>query len=373
MVSTLSEKIRRFDPGLPLEKASTIPPDWYLDPDIYRLERDTVFAKSWQYVARASQLEHAGGFVTEQVAGEPVVVVRDKDLNLQAFSNVCRHRAARLATACEGKASFFQCRYHGWTYDLKGQLKGAPFMDGVQDFSRDKIMLPKWSVETWGPLVFVQNSPSPKTSAAQWLQPLGERANEASVSKLNWVGRKEYTLECNWKLFVDNYLDGGYHVNTLHPALAGVLDDTKYKIEVFEHSSVQTSPLVGSQAQLEGIRIDEVRKGTEAQYWWFFPNLMINLYDGVMDTNLVLPLGPNRCRVLFDFFFAESESPAAKQFIENSLAVAHKVQLEDVEICEEVHRGLASQSYPNGRFSVRREASGYQFHRMLASCLQNAL
>ena len=93
---------------------------------------------------------------------------------------------------------------------------------------------------------------------------------------------------------------------------------------------------------------------------------MMNIYQGVMDTNLVLPLSPDRCRVMFEFYFADTEGPAAKQFIADSIAVADKIQQEDIGICEEVQRGLASRSFTAGRFSVRREAAGYHLHRLLA-------
>ncbi len=107
-----------------------------------------------------------------------------------------------------------------------------------------------------------------------------------------------------------------------------------------------------------------------AYYWWVFPNFMMNIYGGVMDTNLVLPLGPDACRVVFDFYFDQTEGPQAKQFMAESLAVAHEIQLEDLGICEEVQRGLASRSYNTGRFSVQREAAVYHFHRLLARRLQ---
>jgi len=116
--------------------------------------------------------------------------------------------------------------------------------------------------------------------------------------------------------------------------------------------------------------VASVRSGNEARYWWVFPNFMLNLYEGVMDSNLVLPLGPERCRVVFDFFFAPGTPEA---FIRDSIAVADHIQAEDAGICEEVQRGLGSRSYDTGRFSVRREAAGYHFHQLLGRRLRAAL
>jgi choline monooxygenase len=130
---------------------------------------------------------------------------------------------------------------------------------------------------------------------------------------------------------------------------------------------VQISPLRRADDDFARVRV-----GDSAYYWWLFPNLMVNLYQGVMDTNLVLPLGPERCKVIFDFYFARTEGPQARQFIEQSLAVAHQIQMEDWGVCEEVQRGLKCRSYSTGRFSVKREAGGYHFHRLLAQRLQTA-
>ncbi len=185
----------------------------------------------------------------------------------------------------------------------------------------------------------------------------------------NLSRRQEYELECNWKVYVDNYLDGGYHVNTVHPGLAGVLDYSEYRTQVHGNTSVQTSPIkVAMDADPTATK---TRTGPEAAYWWVFPNFMMNLYEGVMDTNLVLPLGPGRCKVIFDFYFADTQSLAARQYILDSIAVAHQVQEEDMGICEQVQRGLASSSFSTGRFSVKREIAGYHFHQLLARELQN--
>jgi choline monooxygenase len=114
-----------------------------------------------------------------------------------------------------------------------------------------------------------------------------------------------------------------------------------------------------------------VRKGDQAYYWWVFPNFMMNIYEGVMDTNLVLPMGPGACRVIFDFYFAANEGPEAEKFVKKSIEVGQQIQLEDIGICEEVQKGLASRSFETGRFSVRREGAGYHFHQLLARRLRS--
>jgi choline monooxygenase len=361
MSASLQDKLSLFDPDLPLERARTIPALWYSDPEIEAAERRSAFGGTWQAVGRADQVRQPGQFVTADVAGEPIVVVHGDDGELRAFFNVCRHRAARVVPDEAGRATRLRCRYHGWTYDLCGRLRGTPEFDGVADFRREDNGLPPVAVDVWGPLVWVHLG-APSVSLAQYLAPLPERAAPLGLDALRFVARREYRLACNWKVFVDNYLDGGYHVNTVHPGLAGVLDYSQYRTEIAGNTAVQISPLKSSgDAGVSG-----VRAGDNAYYWWVFPNLMLNAYEGVMDTNLVLPLGPDACRVVFDFYFADTGVPAEEAFRTRSIEVGHQVQLEDVGICEEVQRGLASRSYDTGRFSVRREAAGYHFHWLLA-------
>ncbi len=370
----LEEKLALFDGTLPLERARTIPSLWYSDPEIYALECRAIFGQTWLALGRADQVRAAGDYFTANVAGEPVVVVRSEDGVLRAFFNVCRHRAAQVLNEPQGRTDRLRCRYHGWTYDLSGRLRGVPEFDGVADFRREENGLVPIAVDVWGPLVWVHLGAKPPP-LADFLSTLSARCanlgddlgDDLGIEKLRFVERRQYDLACNWKVFVDNYLDGGYHVNTVHPGLAGALDYSQYRTEVFESSSVQISPLKPP----DDPTLAKVRTGDNAYYWWIFPNLMINLYAGVMDTNLVLPLGPDRCRVIFDFYFADVDSPDAKQFNAESIAFGHQVQLEDIGICEEVQRGLGSRSYSTGRFSVRREAGGYHFHRLLARRLRD--
>ena len=370
MSAGLHEMLCAFDPDLPLERARTIPSSWYTHSDIYELECRAVFGNTWQAVGRADQVAAPGSFFTAEVAGEPVLVLRDGDGVLRAFHNVCRHRAARVMTAEQGQATRLRCPYHGWTYDLCGQLRGTPEFEGVADFHREDNGLPPLAVAAWGPLVFVHLAPV-SVPLEQFLAPMPERCAGLGMEQLRFVGRRIYDVACNWKVFVDNYLDGGYHVHSVHPGLAGVLDYSQYRTEVFENVSVQSSPLKPPEAQKDA-GVGKVRSG-RAYYWWVFPNLMLNMYAGVMDTNLVLPLGPDRCRVVFDFCFADTEGEEARRFIEQSIAVGHQIQLEDMAISEDVQRGLHSRSYDTGRFSVKREAGGYHFHQLLGRRLQAAI
>jgi choline monooxygenase len=362
MTSSISHLLGGFDPELPLDRAKTIPNTWYTDPRVADAERAAVFARSWQCVGRTDQVRDPGSFLTADVAGEPVLIVRGEDGELRAFFNVCRHRAAPLLTEPCGTATKLRCRYHGWTYDLAGHLRGTPEFDGVGDFRKeDNGLVPVGGVAEWGPFVWAHLDP-PREPVADFLAPLPAWVAAADpFGGLTWRGRTVYEVACNWKVYVDNYLDGGYHVNTVHPTLAGVLDYREYTTTAHGNTVLQSSPLKPADGAA-----GKTRTGTTASYWWAWPNVMLNHYSGVLDTNLVLPLGVDRCRVVFDFFFADG---ADDGFVRDSIAVADQVQAEDVGICEEVQRGLGSRSYVTGRFCVKREVGGHHFHRLLGRAL----
>ncbi len=354
-----------FDPHLPLEKARTIPSSWYTDPALYEAECGGVFRESWVAVGRVDQVAEPGMFLTAELAGEPILVVRDQAGTLHAFFNLCRHRAARVATQDQGRCGHFRCRYHGWTYDLDGRLLGTPEFGGVEDFRKEDQGLAGLAVDVWGPLVFV-HAGNPAQSLFEFLGPLAVQQKELGLERLYFMARREYKLACNWKVFVDNYLDGGYHINTIHPGLAGLIDYSKYRTTAAGNTVVQSGPL---QSEPSGAGGEKTRTGT-AYYWWIFPNLMLNVYAETMDINFVMPEGPDRCRVLFDFYFLPGKGPDAHDWQAQSIAVADQIQMEDAEICEDVQRGLQSSAYSTGRFCVKREAGGYHFHRLLAARLR---
>jgi choline monooxygenase len=192
------------------------------------------------------------------------------------------------------------------------------------------------------------------------------RMRGLDLGNFHWVERRRYTLDCNWKVFVDNYLDGGYHVPYLHKGLDSVLDYGGYTIETSGRFCLQSSPVVAKGAEAQ---TGAVRKGDRAFYYWLYPNLMINLYEGVMDTNLIIPLGIDRTEVIFDFYFTDVSEQARERNLA-SVAVSERIQDEDVAICESVQRGLKSRSYTAGRLSVRREAGERLFHQLLHSDLR---
>ncbi len=370
MGTNLSDIIAGYNASSPLAEACTIPSSWYVDARVAQLENDAVFGRNWQAVGRASQAAEPGQFFTADVAGERIVVVRSADRELRAFYNVCRHHAAAVVTEAEGHAANFRCPYHGWTYGIDGTLKGTPDFDGVCNFDRSKNGLAPVRVATWEKFVFV-NLDAQSGPLEAFLGGLIKRVAPLRLASLHFFERRSYELNCNWKVYVDNFLDGGYHVPYLHKGLNSVLDYANYTIENEDRFCLQSSPVETSSATADADAA-ATRQGNRAFYFWQYPNFMLNWYEGYLDTNLVLPLSIDRCRVIFDFYFAGT-GDAAKEYNQQSVAVSHRVQEEDVGICEAVQRGLHSRAYVAGRLSVRREAGEHLFHRLLHADLKAGL
>jgi choline monooxygenase len=369
MERSVREVVNLYNPHDPLEEAWTIPAPWYFDEGIAELERASVFGRTWQVLGRVDQVRDNGQFFTADLAGEPLVVARGDDGQLRAFYNVCRHHAAAVVTEAQGSAKQFRCPYHGWTYGIDGALKGMVEFDGVCNFDRAKNGLVPLRVDTWENFVFV-NLDARVAPLRDFLGIVPELVSPLDLAKkLHFFDRRVYTLNCNWKVYVDNYLDGGYHVPHAHKGLSTVIEYTKYTIENFERACLQSSPLSSDSTSEAGVAAS--RQG-RAFYLWLYPNFMINAYEGVMDTNLVLPLGVDRCAVVFDYYFADT-SAVAEAHHKESIAVSEQVQDEDMAICDAVQRGLASRAYVAGRLSVRREAGEHLFHRLLHADFTTAL
>ncbi len=367
MEPTVKEILASYNAAAPLQDAYTIPAPWYTDPRIAQLELQNVFSRTWQAVSRTVQVEKPGQYVTATVAGEPIVAVRGSDGILRAFYNVCRHHAMTVMNEPCGHAQHMRCPYHGWTYNLEGELRGMTEFEGVCNFDRAQNGLVPIRVETWENFVFVNLDPH-AAPLREFLGALVGLAKPLNFGGLKFVERRSYIQQCNWKVYVDNFLDGGYHVPHMHKGLNSVLDYTNYTIENVDRCCVQSSPVAVDKSSEASAAA--TRKGDRAYYFWQYPNFMLNWYEGYLDTNLVIPLGVDRCEVIFDFYFGDT-SKAQMPYIRESMGVSERVQQEDIVICDGVQRGLSSRAYQAGRLSVRREAGEHLFHRLLAADLND--
>jgi choline monooxygenase len=237
---TTTEHPRRA--AVPLSRAETLPSRYYLDPSVLEVEKERIFGRTWQLVARTDELQRVGDFVPVTVLDEPVVITRAPDGELRAFYNVCRHRAGQVALS-RGNRKSLQCRYHGWTYGLDGGLRACPEMEETEGFRKEDFGLVPVRVERWGPFVFV-NLSEDAPSLAEMMGDIPAEVEQAGydVDRMRPVERREYVVECNWKVYVDNYLEG-YHLPIAHPQLYKELDYDSYRVEEFRYHSKQHAPI----------------------------------------------------------------------------------------------------------------------------------
>jgi len=336
-----------YSPTGDLSRAATIPARWYLDAGFHALERARIFARTWQAVGYTNNVTNPGDYFSCEVAGEPIVVARAKDGKLRAFSNVCRHRASLIVEG-KGNGPSLRCPYHNWTYALDGRLLSQPEFEDVQDWDKDSVCLPPFRVETWGPFVFVNQDPQ----ALSLAEVMGKIPSEVAsigcdVEQLCFVERRDYLINCNWKVYVDNYLEG-YHLPAAHPGLYRAVDYKQYRIDTFRYCSSQHAPM---------------RDGSsgKALYYWIFPNFMLNIYPNNISSNIILPAGHDKTLTIFEWF-ALGEAP---RLPDGAIEFSDEIQQEDIQICESVQKGLHSSTYNQGRFSVKRENGVHHFHLLL--------
>ena len=362
-------------PGATLARASTLPARYYLDADVYEHEKERIFGRTWQLVARLDDLARPGDFVPATIIDEPIVITHGTDGELRGFYNVCRHRAGQVALS-KGNRKSLQCRYHGWTYGLDGSLRACPEMEETEDFRKEDFGLLPVRVERWGPFVFANLD----LAAPPLREVMGSIPDEVAragydVERMRLVERRDYIVECNWKVYVDNYLEG-YHLPIAHPQLFRELDYDAYRVETFRYYSKQHAPI---RELRDGEELGRDRRYMrtpdgegDALYYWLFPNTMFNIYQDNMSSNVILPLGVDRTLTIFEWFFADPGSGEGWESMQQTIAFSDEIQQEDIVICEQVQRGLRSKAYDSGRFSAKRENGVYHFQQLVREFLDAA-
>lgn len=356
-----------YTPSADLATAATMPSRWYTDPAFLELEKPKVFWKTWQPVGRLDQVLRPGDYFTADVTGERIVVTRGLDDQLRAFYNVCAHRAGPVATG-KGNRKSLQCKYHGWTYDLNGRLMNAPEFDGVENWRKEDVCLTPIKVEAWGPFIFVNLDPESPPMVDIYGDIDAEIKRKGfNIAAMRAFERRDYVIDCNWKVYVDNYLEG-YHVPIAHPGLYRELDYEQYRVDTFRYYSSQYAPIRPAKSgDVQGRDRRYVRTEAEAEalYYWIFPNVMLNIYPDNMSINIILPLSHDKTLTIFEWYFEEPGTGEGWESMQQTIAFSDEIQQEDIEICVAVQQGLQSRAYDTGRFSVKRENGVHHFQSLV--------
>lgn len=366
-IAMINMKLDDFSPVADLAHASTLPARWYIDPAFLPLEKEKIFWRTWQVVGREETVARIGDFFACEVAGERLVITRGLDGQLRGFFNICRHRAGAVAEG-KGNRKSLQCLYHGWTYSLEGKLLNAPEMAGVANFDKDAFCLPPVRVETWGGFIFV-NLDEQAPSLAEWLGDIPLQVANAGfqLADMRMVERREYLINCNWKVFADNYLEG-YHIPIAHPGLFKELDYDQYRVDTYRYYSAQYAPIREMKPGQEfGRDRRVVRTSAEARalYYWIFPNFMLNIYPDNMSDIIILPLGHDQTLLIGEWFFQEPGTGDGWESLQEAIRFSDEIKREDIALCEMTQRGLNSRHYHQGRFSAQRENGVHHFHLLV--------
>jgi choline monooxygenase len=349
--------------------AYTLAAPLYFSPAVFEEERSRLFSTTWQLVGHSRQVTNPGDYFTFDLVGEPLLMVRGDDRKLRAFYNVCRHRAGNPAEGC-GNRKLFRCGYHGWTYRLDGTLLVTPEFDGVMQFNPSEFGLAPVRVEEWFNLIFVNLDPE-AAPLAQALGPLPAQVEKFDFGNMRFSARRTYEMKCNWKTYIDNYLEG-YHVPSVHPALNREINYSQYTVDPYPQYVRQWSPIRSSQpGDSTPRRYDRAADvDLTADYFWVFPNWMLNCYPDNVSINIILPLAPEQTVAIFEWYVPEKnlESEAASKALEFS----DEIQIEDMSICEIVQKNLHSRSYHCGRYSVKQEKGVFAFHQMYRDLMPGA-
>ncbi len=360
----------------PVDTARGLPGWMFHDPEVYALEQERIFARTWVCVGAEDDLPRVGDVMPVEVAGRPLFLVRDESGYLRCFHNICSHRGALLVTEA-GRRKVVACPYHSWTYALDGTLLKTPHIcgQGIHDSpSLDKSLhgLKPVRCATWARLIFVNLDPL-APSLDEELAPLAERWAAYDFSLLRFGSSEDFLLPANWKLAIENYVER-YHLPWVHPSLNGFSGiDRSYEIFgrlfVGVGSRKVTPPRPhGPLPIFPNLPSDAFERG---EYPSLFPNVLVGLHADFLFAYVLTPDGPHRTKERLYVFFVGEESQDPRYAA--AKAVMHKlfadINREDMGIVSRLQRGCASPAMPGAVFSPAFEKTSQAFQRMVAERL----
>lgn len=346
----------------------------YLNPELYELEYEAFFLARWQFVGHVNQLVEPGDYLTVDLGRDNVVVIRNKDMTLRGFLNVCRHRGSRLLDGQGSCQGVIKCPYHGWTYTFDGRLLGVPREYDFPEIERDENGLHQVEVEEFHGLVFVRIRPGRHTVAEMF----GDTARYLEMYDVaNYVpcfpeSRQEW--QANWKVAWDNYLEN-YHIPVGHPGLNRLLDVEQEGVELTSGVSYGVFTLKEKPSKVDierryqelfhhaNERVPDAIKGKWVQFG-IHGNLGIDLYPEMLDIFQLIPMSPDTTVVRATFFGHPNPTAEEQELRRLNVEINNEVNDEDRELCERVQLGLQSTGYEPGPFSEE-EQGLYNFHQMV--------
>ena len=366
-IYTNSSKLKELpfiDPDI--SKAKTPPGSFYTDPDVFDLQMETIFSKSWNGLFPIDELDPTHNvypfFLLGDALNEPLVITKDETGSSHCLSNVCTHRASLVVTSA-GNSKLLSCPYHGRCFSLTGKFRSMPEFEDVEGFPSAIDDLKSFPLEEFCKMYFT--SLDPQISFTQYIAPVTSRIGWLPFQELEFVPRqsKDYLLDANWMLYCDNYLEG-FHIPFVHPGLNSVLDKSAYEVELLSNGILQIGvSKPGENAYDIPESAQDHGRSILAFYYFLFPNLMLNFYPWGLSANFVEPVSVDKTKIRFLTF----KYPRAKEEEVNS--GIHQTEMEDEEIVRSVQAGVRSRAYQYGRYSPTMENGVHHFHRLVLEAL----
>ena len=329
----------------------TNPWSWYSDHEVWELEQERIFARSWQYVGHAGMVAQPGDFLTARAGRIPIVVTHAEDGETRAFVNVCRHRGSIVADG-SGNRKTLQCPYHAWTYGLDGQLRAAP----RADFDVGDVSLAQVRLERWGQFLFV-NADGDAAPLADTLAEVPAQVGELGLDldALEFHHRSEWSVAANWKVVAENFLEC-YHCAVAHPTFTALVDVSPdaYRLEVGRMHSTQMGPARGG--------------GMRSQFHFVWPNTGINVFPGEPNLSIgpIVPASPQKTDRFLDYFFG---ADVDESWIADLLELDDQVGGEDTALVERVQTGVSSGALTEGRLLGEAEVLVAHFQGLVREAL----
>ena len=364
----------RANVAVPFERAQAMPKSVYTSPEFLAQEERHIFARDWICAGRAETLPNPGDYLTLTLAGEPVIVLRNRDGQVRAMSNVCRHRMSTLLEG-RGNARSIVCPYHAWTYNLDGSLRAAPAMTLNEGFCKENITLPRVRCEVWqGWIMVTLNAEAP--APATVLSGVRDLIPGLDMATYTETYRENFRWATNWKVLAENFMES-YHLPMCHSGTIGGasrLDEmvcpegtAEFNYHwILKDDSVPLALAHPSNTTLQG---DDRRKT-----WLLaiYPSLLITLTPGYFWYLSLTPDGPGHVNVLFGMGMSADwlADPKAAEHLDRVKALLDKVNVEDKGCTEKVYRGLLSGMAEPGPLS-HLERPNFEFAQYLASRIPN--
>ena len=341
----------------PLDRARHVPGFVYDSPEVFAREKARMFMKDWLCVAREEEIPRPGDYMTFRVMGEPLVVVRDAGGTIHALANVCVHRGVEVAVG-NGNATEFKCPYHAWTYDLTGQLLGAPFMQQTEGFDIRQCRLPRLKVGIWGGWVWVSFDPAAEPLEAF----LSDFASDVGLLRMEdcTLGTKLILdLPCNWKLVVENLIDV-YHVQVVHAKSFGKHRGSpdRYPMHLRKYGGTCTiytaAPMTpDGVTRFRRMPAVEDREDNFALSAHLGPNLQVIARSDNVHPLVMWPLAPDATRMIVYNLFPKAWA-GEPGFLERAQVYHDYLHLslaEDREMVASLQNGIGSARFVPGRMS----------------------